>query len=343
MTSDEELLAVKAAEMYYLDNMTQEGIGVELFLSRWKVGRLLSLAKARNYVRIEIAHPRARLLHLERELRARFRLKDAVVVPDHGADNSVEQRVVVARAAADYMALLRPVPRTLGISWGRTLHEVAECLAEGWASGVNAVQVNGGVTLTRRQGTAAQTAMTIAQKGGGTALLMPSPAILEHKATKRVIESDGAVAHVIGAARKASTYLFGAGLPDITSVLVESGYLNPRKIESLVRAGAVGDVLGRYINDAGQVVDQELDDRTIGLTLEELKSAERTILVISGEEKSRIADAVVTNGLCNVIISNEKIARYLLRGGVDATSHPSTETPGQRTSRKQEHNNDNDQ
>jgi DNA-binding transcriptional regulator LsrR (DeoR family) len=41
MISDEELLAAKVAEMYYLDDMVPHGIGDQLSLSRWRVGRLL--------------------------------------------------------------------------------------------------------------------------------------------------------------------------------------------------------------------------------------------------------------------------------------------------------------
>ncbi len=116
-------------------------------------------------MRIEIVHPRARRLSVERELRERFGLTDAVVVPIPTDEGELSRRV--GQAAADYLTALRPVPRTLGISWGRTLSDIADRLEPGWATGVTVVQINGGVSLNRRPGSAANTAVSIAQQGEG--------------------------------------------------------------------------------------------------------------------------------------------------------------------------------
>jgi len=118
VTTTVELLSVRAAELYYEENKTQDEIGVLLGLTRWKVGRLLAQARELGIVRIEIVHPRARKLSMERELCERFSLVDAVVVPSAADGSSVADRV--AEAAADYLRALRPPPATLGVSWGRT-------------------------------------------------------------------------------------------------------------------------------------------------------------------------------------------------------------------------------
>jgi DNA-binding transcriptional regulator LsrR (DeoR family) len=56
----DELLSIRAAELYYEENLTQEEIGKSLRITRWKVGRLLTQAKEEGFVRIEILHSRAR-------------------------------------------------------------------------------------------------------------------------------------------------------------------------------------------------------------------------------------------------------------------------------------------
>jgi deoxyribonucleoside regulator len=152
----------------------------------------------------------------------------------------------------------------------------------------------------------------IAQKAGGHATLLPSPAILERLETKKAIEGDRTVGGVLGMARGASAYLYSAGVADITSVHVDSGYLTASEIASLVEQGAVGDVIGRYITAEGVVVDSELDARTLGLGLEELRSADTSILVIGGEAKHAIARAIVTSGLCSVLVTDEHTAQALL-------------------------------
>lgn len=307
---DDELLMVRVAELSYDENKTQDEIGALLGISRWKVGRLLVQARERGIVRIEIVHPRARRLGLERELVQRYGLRDAVVVPAPEEPDAMLERV--ARAAADLLSTLRPVPRTLAVSWGRTLTAIADALPDGWARGVTVVQANGGVSLNRRAGGAASVAATIAQRGGGHAVLLPSPAILERVETKRAIESDRTVSAILEQAAGANTFLFTAGPADAGSAHVENGYLTTDDIAELVRRGAVGDLLGRYIDADGNIVDPQLDERTVGVDLEQLRSAPRSIFVTAGAAKHDIARTVVNSGLCNILVTDEPTARDLL-------------------------------
>lgn len=312
---DDELLMVRVAELSYDENKTQDEIGALLGISRWKVGRLLVQARERGIVRIEIVHPRARRLGAERALVERFGLKDAVVVPAPDEPASDGGRAVldrVARAAADMLAALRPVPRTLAVSWGRTLTAIAEALPEGWAHGVTVVQANGGVSLNRRSGGAASVAATIAQRGAGQAVLLPSPAILERVETKQAIEADRTVAAILDEAAHASTFLFTAGPCDAASAHVENGYLTAADIAELARRGAVGDLLGRYIDADGNIVDPQLDARTVGVSLDRVREAPRSIFVTAGAAKHDIARTVVSNGLCSVLVTDESTARALL-------------------------------
>jgi deoxyribonucleoside regulator len=310
MERDDELLSVRVAELYYDEHKTQDEIGALLKISRWKAGRLLTQARERGIVRIEIVHPRARRLSLERALCERFGLRDAVIVPVPEQQSAVLARV--AQAAADYLTGLRPVPRTLGVSWGRTLNEIADRMPPGWATGVNVVQINGGVSLNRRPGTAATMAATIAQRAGGQVVLLPSPAILERLETKQAIEADRTVADVLAMAAGASAYLYSAGVADGSSVLVDSGYLTADDVAELVRKGAVGDVLGRYIDANGHIVDPGLDERTVGLGLDDLRSAATAIFVVAGAGKHDVARAIVMSGLCTVLVSDEATATALL-------------------------------
>jgi len=312
MKPETELLAVRAAELYYEDGKTQDEIGAILQLTRWKVGRLLTQAKEAGFIRIEIVHPRARRLPLERALKQRFGLVDAVVVPEAGTESEPELRRRVAAGAAEFLTGLRPRPRTLGLSWGRTMHDVADQLADGWSHGVNVVQVNGGVSLNRRASNAANTAVTIAQKAGGSATLLPSPAILEERRTRELIERDRTVAGVLELAREASAYLFSAGAVDGRSVLVESGYLSNDDVAELVRKGAVADVLGRFIDADGNIIDPSLDERTLGISIDALRRAKVSIAVIAGEAKHDICRTVVTSGLCTVLVTDDQTARHLL-------------------------------
>ena len=313
MIESDELLSIRAAELYYEEDKTQDEIGSILALTRWKVGRLLAQAKASGFIRIEIVHPRARRLPVERRLRETCGLADAIVVSTSGVEDQDELQSRTAQAAADYLATLRPVPRTLGISWGRTLDDVSR-------------------HLRGRLGRAASTSCRSTAASASTAAPAPRPPPRSPSRRRpagtppccparrsssgwrpSAPSSPTAPSPPSSTSRRAPTPTCSAPeRPTRASVLVDSGYLTPDDVAGLVRRGAVGDVVGRYVDAAGAIVDERLDERTIGLPLESLRAAQLSIAVIAGAAKHAVARAVVTSGLCTVLVTDEETALHLI-------------------------------
>lgn len=308
--SSDGLELLRVAELYYEHAMTQEEIAKHLTLTRWKVGRMLKEARDQGIVKIEIVHPRARLRHLEAELLSTYSLREAIVVPANG--DSDTQRHDVARAAADCLSDQRPVPSRVGVSWGRTMDEVAAVIAPGWARGVEVVQVNGAVTRGRNPSGGA-VAAELARQGPGSARLLAAPAILGSAATRQVIEADTSVRQVLEAARGADVLLFSLGALSADSVLVESGYLTAKDVARLRAIGSVGDVLGRFIGADGREVSEDLSERTVALSLDEIRKAPVSIAVASGVEKAAVARAAVTSGLCTSLVADSDVVEGILR------------------------------
>jgi deoxyribonucleoside regulator len=105
---------------------------------------------------------------------------------------------------------------------------------------------------------------------------------------------------------------FGIGAVSSESVLVTSGYLSPREAEALIAKGAVGDILSRYINAKGEIVDIELDSRTIGLDLASCGNRELSIAVGTGRAKHAAILACLKARHINVLVTDEQAARYLM-------------------------------
>ncbi|ATL88089.1 transcriptional regulator [Streptomyces malaysiensis subsp. malaysiensis] len=189
---------------------------------------------------------------------------------------------------------------------------LARGLNPGWTHGVHVVQINGGLSRSRRPSSAQDMASRIAHLGEGTLTVLPAPAIVEQETTRRVLERDSAVADVLTQAAEADTVLFSPGAIGADSVLVGSGYLTADDVERLARAGAVGDVAGRFIGSRGEVIDQALDDRTLGLPLEALRRSPVSVAVASGTAKHTVCAAVVSSGLCNTLITDDHTASHLL-------------------------------
>lgn len=309
MSDDDQLYQV--AVRYYESGETQEQIANAMHLTRWKVGRMLAEAREVGIVRIEVLHPRSRVRTLEQAVKERFGLREAVVV-SVGGDDAEQARGRVAAAGADHLMEMRPAPRLIGVSWGRTLDRLAGGLTPGWATGVHVVQINGALSRSREPTSAHSMASMIAHHGGGTATLLAAPAILQQQSTRQVLESDRAVADVLALAAKADLFLFSPGAMGNDSVLVDSGQIDAGDLARLAAAGAVGDVLGRFIDAEGRIVDPDLDGRTLGLSLDLLRSAATSVALVSGTAKRAVCRAVVSSGLCDVLITDDHNARHLL-------------------------------
>lgn len=314
LPSDEQRdhLMVQVAKLYYDFDRTQAEIATELGITRWQVGKLLTGARAEGIVKIEITPRFSRKTSLEVALQQRFHLRDAIVVPMGEITDPALLIETVGQAAALYLANLNPKPMLLGVSWGRTMAAVARALPQGWNPGAHIVLVNGNSALHATSPRNAAVAEAFAQSAGGQATLLPVPAIVGKRSTRDALEEDPIIGRVLSLAEAAPVICYGMGGLPQQSVLTDSGYLSQEDIARLRALGAVGDVLGRFVDANGQIADVALDDRTVGLRLEHLRQKDWAIGVVSGEEKHPIARAALKAGYVSVLVTDEATAKNIL-------------------------------
>jgi len=308
-------LMLRAAQLYYHEDLTQNEVGKRLGVSRFKVGRLLERALREEAVRIEIVHPAARLVALEDALVERFGLRDAVVIdaPTVGSPATDEQlcRERVAAAAAEHLVALHP-GGAIGVSWGKTMLELAAQLRPGWTKATEIVQLNGAISRSAQPTRYQEVVERFGVTTGAEIRLMAAPAIVGSAKLRRALEADPAVGEIIEVARRAPSAVFGMGLMGTESVHVTSGYLDGKELKRLEDAGAVGDVLGRFVTIDGDIALPSLNDRTVGLPLDDLRAKPLTVGLAAGRERGPIALAALRAGLMRVFIADETTARWVL-------------------------------
>ena len=307
-----ELLMIQAAKRYYGLDMTIGDLAKEMGLTRWQARRLLDEAREAGIVRIEIVPRAARSPDLESRLQRRSALKEAVVVPPSGDDDDEALMLDgVAQAAAKFIAALGAVP-LIGVSWGRSMSAVARRLPPFWNEGVEVVLLNGAMNIRSPSIRTNNTAELFARSANGTATLLPVPAVLGHAATRVALERDPTIASVLALGRRAPVICFGMGSMAPDSVLLQSGFVTAEEQAELRAKGAVGDILSRYIDADGAIVDESFEARTIGLELRHCVDREFSIGVAAGEAKHAIARACLRAGYVNVLVTDERTALFLL-------------------------------
>jgi deoxyribonucleoside regulator len=312
-------LMVRIAQMYYRMHLSQEQIGERLGLSRFRVGRLLDRALREEIVRIEVVHPDAHAVDLEERLVQRFGLVAAIVadVPaavGAGQDADDLARDAVAEAAVEFLAIRRPTG-AIAVSWGRTMLALARRLPDGWTQATEIVQINGATSRSGQPTRANEILERFASTSGATFRGLAAPAIVGSAELRDALMQDPAIRETVDAARSAPAAVFGLGIPAPDSPHLASGFVDENEQARLRAKGAVGDVIGRFLDADGEVAWPKLNRRTVGLPLDQLASKPFRMGVAAGAGRGPIALAAIRGGYVNVLATDDATAAWVLAHG----------------------------
>ncbi len=125
---DDIRLIVKIAQLYYDQEMTQAQIARELGIYRTTISRLLKRGRELGVVSISINYNYNENLWLEQQLKHKFGLKEAVVVPCQHEQEEEQLAMLGVQGAQMLERLLEPGD-IIGFSWGRAVRAMVEGLS----------------------------------------------------------------------------------------------------------------------------------------------------------------------------------------------------------------------
>lgn len=327
---DFERLA-RIAHRYYVDGRTQDEIGREFGLSRPKVQRLLERARWSGVVDIRIATPPWLSLDLESRLRDEFRLVDAIVAPRREEPQS--RREAVARSAAQYLERRLDDGVVVAVGHGRDTGEVPRFFRPRRRLDCEFVSAMGGSPRVDTPTNPNEISQALAAACGGRSRSLYAPAYVDDARDRERFLSQDAIALTLRAAARASVALVGIGSVDDGCTMVRSGCLTLAEIARLREQGAVGDILGNYVDGDGRVIPSPHRDRLIALSIDELRLVETVVAVVSEEEKPLAIHGVLRAGVVDVLVVDESNAHAILeRASQDGhpTPMPIVTTPAAR-------------
>ncbi|CAM3529407.1 sugar-binding transcriptional regulator [Saccharibacillus brassicae] len=307
---DRQRLSIEAARLYYMSDYSQQEIATRLGVSRPTVSRLLQHAKENGFVRISISDPLEDLDALGMELSRRFGLQAARVC--HSPQNDYREiRGRIAAEAAAYLDETIQDGDIIGITWGTTMHALALGLRHKPVRGVEVVQLKGGVSHSQVPTYAAETANMFAEAFGTVARYLPLPVIFDSVELKRMVEEDRHIQRIIELGRQANVAVFTVGTVEEDALLFRLGYFDDRQRQKLQETGA-GDICSRFFDDQGRICSEEVNARTVGIDLPELRRKEKSILVAGGPRKIRAIRAALAGRYANILVTDQFTALSLL-------------------------------
>lgn len=305
-------LMLRIAALYYVDGMTHQEIAQRFNVSRQTVGRLLHMARASGMIEIRIHYPRNLFVELESALERTYALKECVVVPSEADASAESLKAALGLAGAQYLAQEIRDGDILGLSWGVTLGAVAQYLEPSSAQNVCVVQLNGGLARGHTVTNASELVRQFSAAFHADSYGLNVPAIVDSTEICQAIYSDSNIRHTLDLAHQANVCVFSIGALSHLSVLVEAGYISADDVAALKAKGVVGDICSRYIDVEGWSPDAELNARTIGIELDKLRKKRTTVAIAGGLDKLDAIRGALAGRYCNVLITDEIVARSLL-------------------------------
>lgn len=285
VSQDNELLT-EIAVAYYQDEITQEEIAKKFGISRIKVGRLLKRAKEEGIVEINVRYHPVFSTRLEQQMMERFPISRALIALDH--QDEEEQRRQVAALVSNYLAMSLKDDMVLAVGQGRNVAAIADHVGSVTERNCKFICGIGG---THRPGDAINAdhiSRRLAKKFGGSSETLYAPAYVENRALKDAFMQNGTIKETLDRARKADVALVGIGDMNENSYMVKLGWFTPHEIiDASLNQGVIGDIAGYdFFNAQGQHVDTVMNDRVIGLSIDELRKIPCVIAIASENTKA---------------------------------------------------------
>jgi DNA-binding transcriptional regulator LsrR (DeoR family) len=260
---------------------------------------------------------------LEREVRSRYGLVEVIVAPARADPRA--QREAVARGAARFLERRLDDGAVVAVSHGRDTGEVPRFFNPRQRIDATFVSAMGGSPLADSPTNPNEIVRRLADRCGGRAKGLYAPAYVESERMRDELLRQEAVAETLRAAATASVALVGIGGTDDACTMVRSGCFSIDELRRLRAAGAVGDVLGNYVDVHGRRLESPETARLVGLGLDELRAIDTVVVVVSESEKPFAILGVLRTGIVDVLVVNESNAHILLEAVRESNLRPRSE------------------
>jgi DNA-binding transcriptional regulator LsrR (DeoR family) len=300
-----------------MDGLTQGDIAGRLGITRLRVNRLLGEARSGGLVNIRVNARLAECVKLERELVADSGLRDAVVVPT--PDDVDQIPVAIGRATAEYLdrQLRAPGLRGFGVGWGTTLRETIRHLPRADLPALSVASMMGGLTHGLELNTF-EIASEFARRVNAQCHYLAAPIYAGSARSRDTILAQDVFREAFRRIAACELALVSVGDLSERSLLIRYGLPGDVAVDALRNAGAVGDVMGTFLDGHGAAVRHPLNGRVIAPPVEMLRRIGTAIVASGGLNKTAILAGVLRARLCSTLVTDEAAARAvlgLLRGG----------------------------
>ncbi|RDJ22291.1 sugar-binding transcriptional regulator [Bosea caraganae] len=303
---------VRAAWLYYMEGLTQAEIADRLKMTRLRVNRLLVEARSSGLVNITINSRLESCVRLERGLVEEFGLREAIVVPTPADPAQIP--ALIGKAAGELVSrIIEEKPSGgFGVGWGATLRETIRHVRPGQYRDLKVTAMMGGLTYGIEINTF-EIASQLARRWQAECHYLAAPIYAGTPQSRDTIVAQDVFEAAFERIRATEVAILSAGDLSERSLLVRYGLPRDVGVAELAAQGAVGDMLGQFIDADGAPIDHPINRRAIALPLEALRKLPTVILASGGSNKAAVLAAALRARLASVLITDEQAAAAALK------------------------------
>lgn len=310
-TETDEDIKARAAWHYYVEGLTQERIAEKLGLGRVKVHRVLAAARDEGIIQFRIRNRIGECANLQSQLMRQYGFREAIVVP--AAAEARMAPVMIGHAAGEYLTGRINAGDVVGIGWGRTIHAAIARIHRRAVPRTAVVSLLGGLTHLAPLYPAGA-AVDLASRLDAECYVLPVPVFADLPSDRDVFMGQRSIQDVLHWARRASIAVISIGSFSRDNPIADFGFIQAHEWDELEEAGAVGDILGHFINADGNLVDHSVNRRACSLPLADFAGIPNIVVVSGGREKVAALKAAVKFMKITTLVTDEEGARGLLEG-----------------------------
>jgi len=307
----------RVAWLYHMEGLTQDAIAAKLKISRLRVLKLLATCRQDGTVQVRVTSKLVNCIALERMLENSYGISQAIVIPS--PENEDRLTPLLGAAVGAFLNETLRNGLRVGLGWGNTLRHSLTSISRRGLQDLTIVSMLG--ALTRAAGVnPSEFAWRFADLFSADCYMIAAPVYAPDEATHAALLAHPGIDEVFTLARRIDLALVSVGDLSPSSTISRLNLIPPEELEQLRRAGAVADILCRFVDQDGRIIDHPLNRRVIAVDPESLRDTPELVLASGGWSKASALLAAIRLLHPSVLITDEHAAQGLLAMRPQATS-----------------------
>ncbi len=299
------------AYMYYIEKHSQQEIAEATGINRTAISRLLTEAREKNIVQINVDYP-LRVSSAETELLTKFPSLKEVHVIACTDDSYLTMLTTLGKYAAQFFCKYIKPGMIVGLGWGKAIYEMIKNIPD-QPMDIELVQIIGATGHEEFLKDGPLLSRLLSTKLSCPCRYLHVPLIVENPMLSKALKQESVIKSTLEYAKKSNFIFAGLGsTKEDLYTLREAGYVRGNELNEIKETGAVGDYLGFHYNLEGEILDIGINKRIIGIDPKESQTVENRVVIAGDKRKAEAILGGINGHLFNILITDTFAAGRIL-------------------------------